>query len=254
MKKIAFNKNIYIKVVAVAVWLVIWQVVAMLISNKLMLASPVQTVSALIKMSAEGAFWKSIFGSFYHIALGFLLAVTVGVALSVLAYKVRYVKEFLAPAVTTLNTVPVASFIVLLLISLRSKENLSTIICFMMSLPIVYANTLAGLRATDNKMLEMARVFRVSRGKKLAYLYVYETLPSFTTGAKIALGLCWKSGVAAELIGLVQNTIGNELYYAKLYLTMDRVFAWTVVIVAVSLAFELLVLGALRLVKRGVER
>jgi NitT/TauT family transport system permease protein len=248
------SKSFYIKIAAVAVWIAVWQLAAVLIGNTLVLASPWKALVSLWGMLSQGVFWRSVSESFYRIALGFLLSAVIGTALAVLSYKVKYVKEFLSPPMTVFKTVPVASFIILLLISLKSKQSLSTIICFIMSLPIIYTNVSAGLNAIDPKMLEMARVFNVSGTKKFAYLYAYKTLPFFATGCKISLGLCWKSGVAAELIGLVQNTIGNELYYAKLYLTMDRVFAWTAVVVALSLVFEFLVLGALKLVKRGLEK
>lgn len=239
---------------AVAVWIAIWQIAAVIVSNGLILTGPWQVLTALFKLLSEASFWKAVWGSFYRIALGFLIASIAGIALAVLSHKVKYVNEFLAPPMSVFKTVPVASFIVLMLISLNTKENLSLLICFIMVLPIVYANTLSGLNSIDKNLLEMAKVFRVKKNKKLFYIYFHKTLPFFETGTKISLGLCWKSGVAAELIGLVQGTIGNELYYAKLYLLMDNVFAWTVVIVLLSAGFEALILCLLKLLKRRIEK
>lgn len=248
------TKKILIKAAVIVIWILIWQLVAVIINNSLILASPIDAFLALINLVPQGSFWLSVWGSFYNITAGFLLAAVLGVVLSFLSYKVNFVKEFLSPPMTLLKTVPVASFIILLLISMKSKANLSMIISFMMVLPVIYVNMLAGFNNLDKKLLEMADMFKVSGRKKLKYIYVYETLPFFTTGAKISLGLCFKSGVAAELVGLVQNTIGNELYYTKLYLMMDNVFAWTAVIIVISILFEALILNLLKLLKRSIEK
>jgi len=247
-------KTLFIKIAVATLWVAIWQIAATLIDNNLVLVGPVQALAALGTLMIHGSFWQSVWGSLYRITLGFLTAAVTAICLSTLSYKVKLIKEFLSLPMTIFKTVPVASFIILMLISLQSREGLSSIICFMMSLPVMYANTLAGLYSIDPKMLEMAQIFGVSGTKKFAYLYMYRVLPFFATGSKIALGLSWKAGVAAELIGLVQNSIGNELYLAKLYLMMDHVFAWTAVIVVLSIALEFLALGTLRLLQRRLER
>jgi len=248
------SKTFLVKIAVAALWVAIWQIAAALIDNSLVLVGPVQALAALGSLMIQSSFWHSVWGSLYRIMLGFFTAAVTAICLSIFAYKIKLVKELLSLPMTIFKTVPVASFIILMLISLRSKDGLSSIICFMMSLPVMYANTLAGLHSVDSKMLEMAQVFGVSKSKKFTYLYTYRVLPFFATGSKIALGLSWKAGVAAELIGLVQNTIGNELYSAKLYLMMDQVFAWTAVIVVLSIVLEFLVLGALKLLQGRLER
>lgn len=254
MKKERIIKPLFIKIAFAVVWVLIWQFLAMIINNSLVLVTPFEVLSAISKMVGQNTFWQSIFGSFKRIAYGFFWAAVIAIILSILSYKIKYVKEFLSPPMTVFRTVPVASFIILLLIVLRSKENLSMIICFMMALPILYTNTLSGLESIDKKMLDMAKVFRVEPHKKFVYLYTYQALPYFSTGCKVAIGLCWKAGIAAELIGLVQKTIGNELYFARLFLMLDKVFAWTVIIVLISVLFELFVMTSLRLLKRGLEK
>ena len=70
--------------------------------------------------------------------------------------------------------------------------------------------------------------------------------PSFVTACSVGLGFCFKSGIAAEVIGLPANSIGGELYKAKLYLMTPELFAWTIVIVAASVLFEKLVMWGIR--------
>ena len=66
--------------------------------------------------------------------------------------------------------------------------------------------------------------------------------------------MAWKAGVAAEIIGTPNGSVGKMLYYAKIYLDTDDLLCWTLVIVAVSVLFEKLFMLLLRRVCRRLER
>ena len=134
-----------------------------------------------------------------------------------------------------------ASFIILALVWLDSGQ-LPLFIAFLMVFPTVYLNLLEGVRQTDRKLLEMARVFRVSPARRLTGIYLPQVLPYFRSAASLGLGLCWKAGIAAEVIGLPAGSMGERLYTAKIYYQTPDLFAWTAAIVAVSAAFERLFL------------
>ena len=117
----------------------------------------------------------------------------------------------------------------------------------LMVFPPVYLNVLAGIDSADPKLLEMARVFRVPFRRTLKGIWLPQVLPYFRAAVSLALGLCWKAGVAAEVIGLSSGTIGERLYTAKVYFQTPDLFAWTAVILAVSVLLE-------RLFLAGVDR
>ena len=73
----------------------------------------------------------------------------------------------------------------------------------------------------------------------------FMVLPAFRQGCSVALGICWKSGVAAEVIGLPDGSIGDALYRAKITLSTGELFAWTFVIIVLSAAFEKLFMALL---------
>ena len=75
----------------------------------------------------------------------------------------------------------------------------------------------------------------------VSYTHLY-----LVSGCKTALGMSWKSGIAAEVIGIPDSSIGEQLYYSKLYLDTAGLFAWTFVIVVVSAVFEQLFLFLLK--------
>ncbi|MDL2274198.1 ABC transporter permease subunit [Oscillospiraceae bacterium OttesenSCG-928-G22] len=224
-------------VAATLFWIAVWQFASDRIGQEILLVSPVSVVRTLFSLAAESAFWQTIWFSFSRIAAGFLLAIAAGIALSVLAFNLRVFRVLLSPLVATVKSIPVASFVILLLVWV-SSENLAVPTSFLMVFPIAYTNLLEGLEATDRQLLEMADVFRVTPYRRVLYIYLSNVMPFFATACRLGLGLCFKAGVAAEVIGIPKNSIGAQLYQAKLYLETADLFAWTLVIIVMSVVFE----------------
>lgn len=220
-----------------AFWLLVWQIASTAVGQQILLASPEATLRALGALVGTLDFWQSIAMSLGRILSGFLLATVAGTALAALASRFRIIRDGLSPLVQAVKAAPVASFVILVLIWVPSRH-LSIIISFLMVFPIIYTNVLKGIAQTNSQLLEMARVFRVSPWRRITHIYASQALPYFQAGCSLALGLCWKSGIAAEVIGLPANSIGEHLYEAKVYLNTPDLFAWTLVIIVLSLVFE----------------
>lgn len=242
-----------IRLWAVVFWLLVWQAVSAAIGQEILLVSPVRVIKRLAELAVTGEFWQSIGFSLVRIAGGFLLAAVSSVIFAGLSAGIRSVRELLAPAVLTVKAIPVASFIILVLIWVPSR-NLSVVISFLMVFPVMYTNLLKGIESTDRNLLEMAQVFRISLPRRIRYIYVSQVLPFFRGGCSVALGLCWKAGIAAEVIGIPEQSIGEMLYNAKIYLNTPDLFAWTVVIVMISLLFEKLFLAGIDWCVAQLER
>ena len=247
------NRKPSVRVWAAAVWLLVWQAAAMLVGKELLLVSPVRTVTRLWELGGSPAFWNSVFYTLLRIAGGFFAAAALGVLLAVPAARKRWVRDLLAPLMITVKTVPVASFIVVILIWFTSKQ-LSVIIAGLMVLPIVYTNTLEGLNNRDPQLAEAARVFGVRPMRRGLFIDLPQVLPFFRSGCRVALGLCWKAGVAAELIGQPTGSVGWALNQSRTWLETRDVFAWTLAIVILSVVCEWLVLGGLGLLARRLRR
>ena len=241
------------KWIAALFWIAVWQAAAMALGQGLLLAPPLSVAARLTTIWRESGFLSTVWFSFARILLGFLSALLLGTVLAVLAGKFPTVEVLLRPLFSAVKTVPVASFIIISLIWLSSSQ-LSQFISFLMVLPIVYTNLLQGIHSTDRKLNEMAQVFRIPWGRRLLYIWLPQLYPYLLSACSVSLGLSWKSGIAAEVIGIPDGSIGEMLYQAKAYLNTVDLFAWTVVIVAVSLAFEKSFLALLRRVYRRVIR
>mgnify|MGYP004683392183 FL=1 len=241
-----------IRILAVLFWIAVWQIASMWLGQEILLASPVSVIRRLFELVFTGDFWRSAGFSFGRIVLGFSMALILGVLLAVLAFLSRTVEILLNPVLTAVKSTPVASFIILCLIWIPSR-NLSVFISFLMVLPVIYTNILEGIRQTDRQILEMAKVFQVSMGRQVRYIYVSQILPYFVSACRLSLGMCWKAGVAAEVIGVPKGSIGEKLYNAKIYLETPDLFAWTIVIIVISFVFEKCFLWLVRKVVYCVE-
>ena len=229
-------------------WIAVWQTANMLIHNNIIFVGPLDMVKALLELVRDSSFWASIFSSFARISLGFLGAFVLSILLGCLAYAFPLIRELLEPVMLLIKSVPVASFVILALIWIGS-HNLAVFTSFLVVVPMIYVNTLSGLEHTDRKLLEMALVFRIPLWKQVRHIYIPAVLPYLISGCRTALGMSWKSGVAAEVIGIPEGSIGEQLYYSKLYLDTAGLFAWTFVIIIVSAVFERIFLYFLGKVK-----
>ena len=164
--------------------------------------------------------------------------------LAALAESCPAADTLLAPVMQLVKATPVASFIILALVWVRGSA-LSVLISFLMVLPVLYGAVRTGIAGADVQLLEMAAVFRLPPGRRLRAVWLPAVLPAFRQGCSVALGICWKSGVAAEVIGLPNGSIGDALYRAKITLSTGELFAWTFVIILLSAGFEKLFLFAL---------
>lgn len=218
-------------------WLTAWQIAAWAVGQSVILVGPLETLRTLGQMAVTAEFWQTVAFTAARIAGGFLLAFIAGVALGAAACRWKLVEEVLAPPVAAMKSVPVACFVILVLVWLGSGR-LTGVIVFLIAFPVLYLQTLEGLGRRDRRLLEMAEVFRMGRWSRLRGIDLPALLPSLESGCKLALGLSWKSGVAAEVIGTPLHSVGQQLYFAKIYLGIDRLFAWTLVILLCSLLFE----------------
>ena len=126
------------------------------------------------------------------------------------------------------------------IVSSKPSENepICTVRLFQALLPVVWGNLSRGIQETDPQLLEMAKAYRFSSFKTIRLIYIPSLHPYFLSAITTAMGLAWKSGVAAEVLCLPKQAIGTQIYNTKLYLEIPDLFAWTVVVILLSLALE----------------
>lgn len=226
-----------LKLAVILFWLLVWQLAYLAVGEGLLLASPLSVAKRLGELAFTKDFWLSIANSCWKIMLGYLLGILTGSLLGTLTGLFPPAYEFVRLPMNIIKATPVASFIILALIWIRSLH-LSLFVAFLMVTPIVWTNIHQGIQETDKNLLEMAQVFRLPRSVVAKVIYLPSVLPYLLSAAQVSLGLAWKAGIAGEVLATPKNFIGTQLYNAKVYLLTDDLFAWTAVIILLSMVIE----------------
>lgn len=231
------NRSRFRSAFIVLFWLFVWQGLSIAVGNPILFVGPSAVCRSLVSQAVTVEFWKTIGVSFAKILLGIFSAFLSGVLAGGAAYRSPLFGDFLNPLILLIKSIPVASFVILALIWIGSG-NLSVFIGFIVVFPMIYTSTVSGLESTDKKLLEMAKVFQIPLFKKIKYIYRPALIPYLASSLNTAVGMGIKSGVAAEVIGVPDFSIGGQLYMSKIYLDTAGLFAWTFTIIVVTWIFE----------------
>lgn len=231
-------------------WIAVWQVVSMTIGMDLLLPSPLSVGRSLIELAATSKFWLSALYTLGRIFLGLLCGTAVGALIAFLTHFSRWADMLLSPAIRVIRATPVVSFILLVYLWV-TRANIPGLIAGLMVLPVIWGSVFTGLASVDSQLLEMARSYRFSFGKTLRLIYLPSLRPHFEAGLLTAFGLAWKSGVAAEVICPPKYAIGSQLKQARDALETPDLFAWTLVIILLSLVLEAVLRRVLK--RKGVK-
>lgn len=230
---------------AVAFWLLVWQTASMAVGSELLLAGPAAVLVRLAQLVPTAAFWSTVGFSLARIAAGFAAAFVLGLVLGLAANRWHALAELLAPAVSFLKSVPIVCVIVLLLMWVGSVR-VSAIAVFLAVFPAIYFSVLEGRASANPSLGELLRVMGVPGWRRFLADTWQQLLPYLVATCRNACGMAWKAGVAAELIGSPHGSMGERIYQAKLLLETGDLFAWTIVVVALSWACEKAFLALLR--------
>ena len=228
----------FLKYLVIAIiWLGLWQIIAMAIGKELLFPSPISVAKRLFELSLTGEFYKIILHSLLRILAGMIIGTLVGVLCGSLTAFSKTAREFFSPALAVIKATPVASFIILIVLYI-SRDLAPLIIALMMVTPIVWTGVEAGILNTDPQLIEMAKAYKMGSWAKLRHIFIPSIAPYFLTALRSSLGMAWKAGVAAEVLCTPTSAIGTELYFAKTYMDTELLFAWTLVIIILSLIIE----------------
>lgn len=246
MKKLSNKrKKIVYTLCAVVFWIIVWQIAAVWYDMDFVLPSPLDTLKALFENVRESTFWSSIAFSVTRILLGFAASAAAGIFLALLSIKVKAVRILFDPLCSVLRAVPIASFIILVLVMFASK-NVAAIISFLMGFPLVYSSISKAIDTVSEDMLEVTKIFKMPFLVSLRYVYIPHLRPYIANALAVSVGLCFKSGIAAEVIGYPTGSVGAQMFLAKTGLDMPDLFAYTVIIVLISVLCEKVITHFLR--------
>ena len=180
-------------------WLGVWYLAATLIDKEIFLPYPHTVALRFLTLSGTADFWMTVIASLARILRGFIYGVVLGGVIALLTHYIPLARGLISPFIRMIRAVPVASFTLLLFLWL-DNDMIPVFIALLMVAPIIWENLSAGLSAMDKGLIEMAKVYRIPRGKTLKKIIFPSLMPYLYSGMLTSLGLAWKSGIAAEVI------------------------------------------------------
>ncbi len=230
------------KILVCLAWLVIWQTCAMLAGSELLLPSPVATLRAILRLAAEKNFYIDAGATLARCVIAMLLSFGAGMAAAFAAYKREWIRDFLKLPVSFFKSVPVMAIIIYVIL-LASSDWVAIIVCFIMCFPIVYTSALCGLDSVSAEYVELAEIYGLTERQKRQLIYLPAIRSDINAALRLVCGISWKAVIAAEVLSIPDFSLGYEMMNAKYYLETDRLFAYIIAIVCLSLIFERLVMG-----------
>lgn len=222
--------------VPIAVYIAVWQLLSMLVGNSLLLPSPWETLVSVRDVLSTGRGWRVIGLTLLRIVSGYLLGCTLGVLLAVLTSHSRVADWLLKPLRSLVKTTPITSFALILLVSVVSGV-VPVVVATIVVVPMIWQTTEEALRNRSVPLDEMSRIF-LTPWKKLRYVTLPQILPPFFATASVSLGFAWKAVITAEILSLPRFGIGREMQSIKTYMDTSELFAWTLLVICMSVLME----------------
>ena len=224
---------------AVFLWVLIWHAAAIRMGKPLLLPTPLTVLERLLELIVTSDFWRTTLRSLLRVLGGILSGIGLAMLVAALTAAFRPLEMLLSPLITVIKSTPVASFIILAMLWIEDNT-LPVFISFLMVFPVVWANLHTALRAIPQPYHDLARIYRLPLGRRIRRIYAPHSLPYFLSACRSSLGLAWKAGIAAEVLALPALSIGKHLKDSQLYLETTDLFAWSVVVILLSLVLETL--------------
>jgi NitT/TauT family transport system permease protein len=227
-----------------AFWIGVWCLLSLKINNSFLFPDPKAVLSVLGKLISTADFWQIAVASLYRVFVGVILSLIIGIVTATLTHRIKILNTLISPLLSMIKSTPVASFIILACVWL-DRSALPMFITALIVIPIVWSNISSGLSSVDKSLVEVAEIYRFSLAKRIFKLYIPWVAPYFLASCRSSLGMAWKAAIAAEVLATPDKAIGTELYLSKTYMETPTMFAWTLVIILLSIIFEKLFVGAL---------
>lgn len=207
------------------------------VTGQMLLPSPMAVVAVLGEIISQPVRMLHMISSIYRGSIGIGTAVIMGAIFGFAAGRKPWIEALMRPTIAVMKAVPVVSVIILMIFWIPSG-GVPMLIGFTIAFPVVYHGVLQGTHQVDRRLLEMAKVFRVSENRVLIGVFLPSVVPYLMGALDSAIGIGWKSVVAAEVICQPQYGIGTMLMNAKYNLAMEQLFAWTLLAVLISYIAE----------------
>jgi len=232
------TKNIIVAL-SVAVMLILWEFAALRIDSEQIMPGPWTTFVSTLNLFGQKDFAAVVFTTIFRGILGFIIAAVFGVGLGILAGIHDGFNAFMKPWVVVMRSTPVVAFVLIAIIWF--SQSTAIFIGILTMFPIIFTNIIEGIHNVDEKLLEMAKLYKVKKIKVLVWIYVPAVAPFIVSGISSAVGIGWRAIIVGEVLSQPRYGIGSSMQLAQIQMNVDKLIAWTIVAVLLGFVFEKLI-------------
>ncbi|MFO8061589.1 MAG: ABC transporter permease subunit [bacterium] len=226
------------RIAGITVIIVIWQTAALIVSNIYIVPSPAGVMRAFVSIAGTSLFYRVILITIFRTAIAFAVSLILAAVTALLIHSSSLFKPVLGPMIIFLRSMPVISIILIALIWFGA-DIVPVFIGILIMYPVITINILDGINATDNKLIEMAKLYRLGSMRKITDIYIPSSLPFVFNGVSHGIGMGIKGIIAAEVLALPALGIGTLMDNARVYIMTDRLFAWTFTALIIAYIIEI---------------
>jgi len=205
--------------------------------------SPGAVWNQFVMIASEGyrnfTLWEHIGWSLYRILMGFGLGCLVGIPLGFAMGLSRVMRGMFDPVVEFFRPIPPLAFIPLVIIWSGIGERSKILLLFLAALWIMAIAARAGVSGVKLSRIHAAYTLGASRRQLLCRVIRPNALPERFTGRRVAMGVCWGTVVAAELVA-AESGVGFMIMVASTFLSTDIVVMGVIIIGIVGYGIDIL--------------
>lgn len=239
------QKKLLPTLLSISFIVILWQVVSMQIGFPAIFPSLSDLFVQLFQVLISADFALTVASTVVRTTIGFLLAFIFSFIFSSISAFSSFCKSFLHPIIVITRSIPVIS-IVLIALLWFAPDNLPVFIALLTMFPILYQNMLTGFESTDKRWIEMAIIHNKTFVQRYFSIYLPASRANIFDGMSTALGFGWRAVIIGEVLAQPLHGIGTAMKEAQAYINVSELISWTVIGVALSYVFEIL----LRFIKK----
>lgn len=239
MRKHSLKNKKYL-MISSSIIILLWQVIAIIIDNRVLLPSFFNVLESIIDIVVDNIFINIIYGSISRAILSFFISVCVAIILGIISYYSNFIYNLLYPIILVVKSVPTMALIVLLLIW-TSKNYAPIIIGIIIAFPIFYEVVINGLINIDERLNKLCNVYNVKRRDKILGIVLPSVILEIGKVFSSTLSLIFKVVISGEIYSQPLYGIGSIIQIEKMNLNTNYVMAWMFIIVIIVYVFDQIV-------------
>lgn len=207
------------------------------------LPPPEAVVGRLVEIANEGyrdsTLWKHLGYSLFRVIAGFIFGAILGIPLGYAMGLSNWFRGWFEPIVEFMRPVPPLALIPLVIIWFGIGETGKIILLFLASLWIMAISARAGVSGVNISKVHAAYSLGASKYQIMRHVIMPNSLPEIFTGARVAMGVCWGTVVAAELVAASEGA-GMMIMVASKFQLTDIVLMGIILIGVIGFGIDIL--------------